>query len=255
MENATSSEMPVMPPSATPELTNHAAQKTFSDDDPRPRVKMVPTIENELRSTKRKDSYSTERDGPIQNPKRLASPRSIPEDLQWLTTDHQIEPGLIAWGMKVARAAGTCLSAIIANIKDRLTRSEQPGRYLAAVLKNIRSGGKTWDNKAPTGVESPVKAFHQEQEMRDMEEKWANGQIYKHTEKAIWLRATSLNLVEVYHEEPSVTSPIMARTTLVKIVPGCLSGEWKKTHPGEGGNSKIPSLSNSLQFACRRQPV
>jgi hypothetical protein len=157
--------------------------------------------------------------------------------------------------MKVARAGGTCLSAIIASIKDRLTRSDQPGRYLAAVLKNIRSGGKAWDSKAPTSAESPVKAFHQEQEMRDMEEKWANGQIYKHAEKAIWLRASSLNLVEVYHEAPSVSSPIMARTTLAKIVPGCLSGEWKKTPHGEGGNSKMPPLSSALQFACSRQPV
>lgn len=251
-ENATSPDIPAPPP-VIPKSPDPTPREATPENDPRPGVKTTPTIENELRSTKRKDSYSTERDGPFQNSKRLASPRSIPGDLQWLVTSHQIEPGLIAWGMKVARAGGTCLSAIIASIKDRLTRSDQPGRYLAAVLKNIRSGGKAWDSKAPTSVGSPVKAFHQEQEMRDMEEKWANGQIYKHAEKAIWLRASSLNLVEVYHEAPSVTSPIMARTTLAKIVPGCLSGEWKKTASGEESNSAIPPLSNALRVCLTPQ--
>ena len=239
----------------TPEPYDSAPQETSLENDPRPEVKMTPTIENELRSTKRRDSYSTERDGPFQNPKRLATQGSIPEDLQWLSTDHQIEPGLIAWGMKVARAAGTCLSAIIADIKDRLARSEQPGRYLAAVLKNIRSGGKVWENKVPISVETPVKAFQQEQEMRELEERWANGQIYKHSEKAVWLRASSLNLVEIYHEMPSVNSHIMARTTLAKIVPGCQSGEWKKLPPGGEDHRTMPPLGDLLRFACHSKQV
>ena len=252
-DNAALPEMPTPPPSVTSESISQTALRTSPDDDPRPQVKMIPTIENELRSTKRKGSYSTERDGPFQKPKRLASPRSIPRDLQWLATDHQIELGLIAWGMKMARAAGTCLSAVVANIKDRLIRSEQPGRYLAAVLKNIRGGGKVWENKVPASIEPPAETFHQEQKMRDMERKWANGQIYKHAEMAIWLRASSQNLVEIYHEPPSVSSPIKARTTLAKILPGCMSGEWKKLSPSEESNSIMPSLSDAMRVCLSLQ--
>ncbi|PKY09722.1 hypothetical protein B1757_13420 [Acidithiobacillus marinus] len=210
-----------------------------------PEFKLLPAIENELRSPTRKSNISTEG-----CPTKIRKSAHIPQDLQWLQEEYKIPAPVIFWAMKTAREAGTTLSAVALHIRERIRDAKDATRYLAGVIRNLAQGKNLWRTERPTSVQSADALGQQEKWRKQVEQQWGMGRVYTNHAGA-WVRVISFDLVEIYQTDPAdpVVKP-RARKTLRQILPELETGIW--TPKGEA-QEKSPenSWETGLQM-CRK---
>ena len=131
--------------------------KDVRTSDTRPCIFGIHAIENG--STENQNSTSTA----IRVAGRYAQRGSLPADLQpWV--DHGITPAALATGMKLARQAGTTLSAILLAIGDRLRRAAHPQAYLMSTLHRlVTERAPVWEAQRPKTTLGPIEATAREQ--------------------------------------------------------------------------------------------
>lgn len=118
----------------------------------RPCISGIHAIEN--KTIQNKISKST-----ANAPRRhCARKDTLPKDLQpWV--EQGIAPAAIATGMKLARQAGTTLSAVLLSIGERLGQATHPQAYLIGTLRRLAAGQEdAWEGKRPLSTLSPREA-------------------------------------------------------------------------------------------------
>ena len=123
-----------------------------SHRDTRPCISGIHAIEN--KTNKNKNSKSTANEVP----RHFARKESLPEELRpWV--DRGIAPAALATGMKLARQAGTTLSAVLLTIGGRLGRATHPQAYLLGTLRRLADGQEpAWYAQRPATTLSPQEA-------------------------------------------------------------------------------------------------
>lgn len=166
-------------------------QQTAAPQDTRPGISEIPAIEN--RSTPNKKTNCTVSGG------HKARKETLPDDIAvWV--DRGIAPWVLASCMKMARQAGTTLSAILLDIGERLRNATNPNGYLVGTLQRIREGKEpVWKAPRPEACLSPKEADlrqrQQEASIQSVIGQWfTDGTMYYHP---------SGNLTEVYSRRPA----------------------------------------------------
>lgn len=148
-----------------------------SHRDTRPCISGIHATEN--KTNKNKNSKSTA------NGMRthFARKDSLPEDLRpWV--DRGIAPAALATSMKLARQAGTTLSAVLVSIGERLSHANHPQAYLISTLRRLTDGQEgVWNTQRPSTTLSPQEAALREknetQALAKLEGQWfTDGKCY-----------------------------------------------------------------------------
>ncbi len=178
-------------PAPQPQENEPAGQETAAPEDTRPGISEIRAIENS--STLNKKTNCTVAGG------HKARKETLPEDIA-IWVDRGIAPWVLAHCMKMARQAGTTLSAILLDIGERLRNATNPSGYLVGTLQRIREGKEpVWKAQRPEACLSPKEAQlrqqQQEASIQSVIGQWfTDGTLYYHP---------TGNLTEVYSRRPA----------------------------------------------------
>ncbi|MCE5388598.1 MAG: hypothetical protein K0041_08485 [Acidithiobacillus sp.] len=178
-------------PAPQPQENEPAGEETAAQGDTRPGISEIRAIEN--CSTPNKKTNCTVSGG------HKARKETLPEDIAvWV--DRGIAPWVLASCMKMARQAGTTLSAILLDIGERLRNATNPNGYLVGTLQRIREGKEpVWKDQRPETCLSPKEA-DQRQRQYDATIQSVIGQWF--TDGTLYYHPTG-NLTEVYSRRPA----------------------------------------------------
>jgi len=190
-ENPQAAEEAPAPQLLEPHEKDPADQQTAAPEDTRPGISGIRAIEKH--STPNKKTNCTVAGG------QKARKETLPKDIAvWV--DVGIAPWVLAHCMKLAREAGTTLSAILLDIGERLRNATNPNGYLVGTLQRIREGKEpVWKAQRPEICLSPKEAQlrqqQQEAAVRSVIGQWfTDGTLYYHP---------TGNLTEVYSRRPA----------------------------------------------------
>jgi len=195
-------------PAPQPQEDEPARPETEDPADTRPGISEIRAIEN--RSTPNNKANCTVAG------RHKARKETLPKDIAvWV--DHGIAPWVLAHCMKMARQAGTTLSAILLDIGERLRHANNPNGYLVGTLQRIREGKEpVWKAQRPETCLSPKEAELRERQhkatVQSVVGQWfTDGTLYYHP---------SGELTEVYSRKPAspTASPDRSHITTTALL-------------------------------------